>query len=322
MISIIIPVYNAEKYLHKCLDSILKQTYTNYEVIIINDGSHDKSLQVIEEYKTKFLKFKYLEQKNQGASVARNLGVNHAQGKYLLFIDADDYIEENALLSLCTVADEQSSDLVVFGHNKIYIEENNRVEKYIFNIDGSGSYSNEVVLNMVLNFEIKGYICDKMFQVDLWKKLNLFFEYGRYVEDWYPIVQYIMHSSKVSIINEPIYNYVQHSNSSIHTQGIKVIKDYNYAVTNIYNLVQNHCSWVNKDNLIKFKLMTTNEIIHEYYKINSINKKNIYSSFQLENLGFNFNIKEVILCKSLQIKNKFSLICWKLKFYHIIKTLF
>ena len=89
--SIVVPVYNTEKYIRKCLDSIKNQTYTNYEVIIINDGSTDNSLEIINEY-TKNKKFKVYTTKNKGLSEARNNGVKHCTGDYILFIDSDDFV--------------------------------------------------------------------------------------------------------------------------------------------------------------------------------------------------------------------------------------
>ena len=95
LISIIVPVYNVEKYLKKCLDSILSQTYKNFEVIIVNDGSPDNSQKIIDEYKKKDKRIIVLEKENGGLSSARNYGIEHANGKYISFVDADDYIEKD-----------------------------------------------------------------------------------------------------------------------------------------------------------------------------------------------------------------------------------
>lgn len=97
MISIIVPVYNAERFLKKCFDSIIAQTYTNFEVIIINDGSTDRSLEICYYYSTIDKRFKVFSQQNKGASSARNLGIEKANGKWLCFIDSDDYVKKNYL---------------------------------------------------------------------------------------------------------------------------------------------------------------------------------------------------------------------------------
>ena len=95
--SIIIPCYNAEKYLKRCLNSILNQNYKYFEIIIINDGSTDNSLEIIKEYSEKFQNIKYINQRNQGVAIARNVGINLVQGEKFVFIDADDYISSNYL---------------------------------------------------------------------------------------------------------------------------------------------------------------------------------------------------------------------------------
>ena len=102
--SIIIPVYNAEKYIDKCLDSIIKQTYKNFEVIIINDGSFDNSMKIIHKYETKDKRFKCYSKKNGGLSDARNYGINYVKGNYLLFVDADDYIDIRLLENLSNIS--------------------------------------------------------------------------------------------------------------------------------------------------------------------------------------------------------------------------
>ena len=97
--SIIVPVYNVEKYIEKCLESILNQTYDNFEIIVINDGSTDNSKKILDNYKTN-KKIKIINQDNQGLSIARNNGLGAASGDYILFIDSDDYIEEELLSTL------------------------------------------------------------------------------------------------------------------------------------------------------------------------------------------------------------------------------
>lgn len=113
--SIIVPVYNVEKYLSKCLDSLVNQTYTNIEIICINDGSSDNSLNILEEYATKDNRIKVITQHNQGVSVARNVGIENATGKYILFVDADDWVERNTCEILAKQLENRNYDLVVFN---------------------------------------------------------------------------------------------------------------------------------------------------------------------------------------------------------------
>lgn len=115
-ISIIIPVYNIEKYLKCCLNSILEQTFQEFEVICVDDGSTDHSLEILEEYKKKDKRIRIFTQENKYAGVARNNGLKHAKGEYVLFLDADDFLEKDTLRLLFSTAEKATADIVVFGH--------------------------------------------------------------------------------------------------------------------------------------------------------------------------------------------------------------
>lgn len=322
MISIIIPVFNSEKYLEECLNSIYIQTYKDIEIILINDGSTDKSIDIINKYKNKFEKFIYLEQENKGASEARNLGVKYSSGEYLLFIDADDYIEKKSLEMIYQKANSTDSDIIIIGHKKFYNElDLMKSDNYIYNVDEDKVYTNIEVIDMILNFEVKGYICDKVFKRSKWLDLNIKFERRRYVEDWFPITKYIGESDKISFINKPIYYYRQHEESSIHNKNIKVIEDYNYAVKNIVDYIESTINY-NKNSMDKFKLLTFNETIHELYDVYIDNKSKIYKEFY--NYKFNdFGIsnKRILSIKNINLKNKISTISWNCKIYHVLKLL-
>ena len=113
-ISIIIPCYNVEKYLHRCLDSVIGQTFEDFEVICVNDGSPDNSGSILEEYAAKDKRIKILTQKNQGLSMARNNGKALAQGKYIYFLDSDDFIHPQCLEIAHYIAEKYEVDLVSF----------------------------------------------------------------------------------------------------------------------------------------------------------------------------------------------------------------
>ena len=113
--SIIVPVYNVEKYIEECLNSILKQNYKNYEVIVINDGSLDKSGEICENFSKKNFNFKVIHVKNGGLSSARNIGIKKALGEYILFLDGDDFIAKNCLEDIDNLIKKNNSTDIVFG---------------------------------------------------------------------------------------------------------------------------------------------------------------------------------------------------------------
>ena len=122
LISVIIPVYNAETFLHKCLDSVIKQTYKNFELILVNDGSKDNSLQICQEWSLNDNRVKTIDQKNQGPGAARNTGLSEASGDYIYFLDSDDFIEVDLLMTAIKSIEEFKYDMIVFGFNKITID--------------------------------------------------------------------------------------------------------------------------------------------------------------------------------------------------------
>ena len=112
-VSIIVPVYNVEKYLRRCIDSILRQTLTDIEVILVDDGSFDSSGKICEEYARKDSGLRVIHQKNAGVAVARNTGLDIASGDYIAFVDSDDYIEPNMYQSMMQVANQYDCDVVL-----------------------------------------------------------------------------------------------------------------------------------------------------------------------------------------------------------------
>ena len=121
-VSVIIPVYNTEKYLRECLESVISQTFTDIEIICVNDGSTDSSLAILEEYASNDKRIKVLKQKNKGAGSARNFGLKYATGEFLSFLDSDDFFENNFIEQMYSKAKETNADLVmcaVNGYNTI-----------------------------------------------------------------------------------------------------------------------------------------------------------------------------------------------------------
>src|SRR5574344_185554 len=119
MVSIIIPVYNAERFLKECFDSILAQTYDNYEIIVVDDGSVDTSIQIEEEYSKKVAGFRIIKQANSGQGVARNRGLDIARGEYIAFIDSDDAMKPDFLKEAVAKIEAGNYDIVVANYDKI-----------------------------------------------------------------------------------------------------------------------------------------------------------------------------------------------------------
>ena len=113
-VSVIIPVYNTSKYLNQCLESIQNQTFTDFEAICINDGSTDSSLEILKEFASKDDRFIIINKKNEGQGIARNLGIQQANGEYIIFIDSDDWLETEGLEKAYKKIKEDSADILIF----------------------------------------------------------------------------------------------------------------------------------------------------------------------------------------------------------------
>lgn len=139
LISVIIPVYNVEEYLRECVDSVLNQTYENLEIILVDDGSTDSSGEICDEYVEKDERISVIHQKNAGPSKTRNTGLDNATGKYIYFLDSDDYIESNALELLVSTAESNGADLVFFDARSFTDDGSEVRQGYIVN----GTYENK-----------------------------------------------------------------------------------------------------------------------------------------------------------------------------------
>ncbi|MEI3161840.1 MAG: glycosyltransferase [Lachnospirales bacterium] len=135
LISIIVPVYNAEKYICQCMDSLVNQTLESIEIIAIDDGSTDNSLNILEKYKNNDSRVKIICQKNSGASVARNKGLEMAQGDYIFFLDADDYIDNSAFSAMYENAIKYNVDIITFNCKSFSDENDNVAERYNRSLD-------------------------------------------------------------------------------------------------------------------------------------------------------------------------------------------
>ena len=222
-VSVIVPVYNVEKYLRKCLDSLVNQTIDNYEVIIVNDGSKDESEKIINEYKNKYSCIKAYKKENGGMSSARNYGLKYAKGEYIAFTDSDDFIEENMLEEMYNKAKKDDSDVVICDYYAI----NEQEKRYIkCHLNLSSDLKCEYLLSppMVWSKLIKKEVMDK-------EK----FTEKIYYEDLDICPRLFKHIKKISFVDKPLYNYyVQHS-GSIMTQ-----KKFTQRLLDIFTVLDNN----------------------------------------------------------------------------------
>ena len=235
-ISVIIPVYNVEKYLCKCLDSILNQTLKEIEVICVNDGSTDNSLSILEDYAKKDTRLKIINQPNQGQSTARNNGIKSAVGKYIGFVDSDDWIDEDFYESLYAAAEKYNSD-VSAGNFKRW---GKRIKSQKLNYLEEKKYTDSADKMREAGIPKYNYIWNKIYKRESLLKLDLPFPEGRVYEDMYWLVRVIYNLNGFVTVPSSNYNYRKNSGSTVTLKSPKHMADCVFAEREMLKFFEEH----------------------------------------------------------------------------------
>lgn len=224
LLSIIIPVYNVEKYIERCLDSIITSESQNYEVILIDDGSTDKSLEICQKYEKKFKNIFVFSKKNGGASDARNFGNTKARGEYIWYIDSDDYITPNAVNEILDIIKKFKSDVIICKSKKIY-DNGTVMDECQYSIKKGEFSSNEFMNELRKNpksviFCPQYYIVNKNF-ID---NNNLYFYKGIIYEDELWIPQLLIKAKRIYYSDLNIYFHFMRSESVMHSTKLEKMR--------------------------------------------------------------------------------------------------
>lgn len=208
-ISIVVPAYNAEKWIKTCLDSIVSQTYRNLEIILLNDGSNDKTLNIISSYAERDERIKVIDKKNSGTYLTRKLGFRESTGEAIFNADADDHLQSNAIELLVARMKETNADMVVGNHYQLL----NAKKKLIKNKLPINQCSLELI-RCLLNNDIKGYVWGKLYKRELLTEIN--YEVTHLLQEDVLFNLHVFMNKEMTVALEPIpiYNYVIHKNSA------------------------------------------------------------------------------------------------------------
>jgi len=228
-VSIIVPVYNTEKFLPKCLDSLVNQTLKDIEIIVVNDSSPDNSQKIIDKYTKKYKKVKSYIKKNEGVSAARNFGIQKASGEYIIFIDSDDYVDLTMVEKLYNHAIKKKLDIVVCNGIMVY-EDNDKQVKLISN----PGYSNNEVKNYLIS---RPAPWNKIFKKEIFNDMS--FIKGIYYEDLELIPKLVKNTKKIGFIDDALYFYLQRGNSIMHQ------REFNEKLLDIFKVLE-----INKKDLL------------------------------------------------------------------------
>ncbi len=208
--SVIVPVYNVEKFLAKCLDSILYQDFDDYEIIAVNDGSTDSSPEILDEYSKKTDKLKVINQKNKGLGGARNTAIENACGDYLVFVDSDDFIPTDMLSTLTVYFDKYNLDIISFDLTAVYNYESVDTEV-------ADSEDEFVFLGSKEFLISEPTACAKAYRRSLYTDNNIRFPERLWYEDLATVYRLVPFANKIGYLNKPLYYYVQQPGSITHS---------------------------------------------------------------------------------------------------------
>lgn len=213
-ISVIVPVYNAEAYIHRCIKSLLAQTFDDFEVILVDDGSLDGSGAICDDYARKNSRVRVFHKENGGVASARQLGVDKARGEYTIHTDPDDWVEPTMLEELYYRAKTETADMVICD---FLVEEK---EGSIYRVQQPTNNSADVVLEELLLYRLHGSLCNKLIRRECYTLYNIAFVKGlNYCEDYLVCVKLLQKGIKVAYLNKAFYHYDQIVNSGSITRN-------------------------------------------------------------------------------------------------------
>lgn len=269
-ISIIVPVYKAEKYINRCIDSILAQTLTDFELLLIDDGSPDRSGEICDKYAQKDSRIRVFHKENDGVASARQLGMDVAQGEYVIHADPDDWIESQMLQELYDKAKDNDSDVVICD---FYV--NTPVQEFI--VKQEPSNLNHLTVLLELFQQLHGSCCNKLLKRSCYSNYNIIFHKElTYCEDLTFWVQLFQKPVNIVYLPKAFYHYVQHPKSLSKTHGSsqedkdwKLIKTLKKDLRGNNNILKHACSRLScfiVEDAFRYGSFTTFSFVKRHFK--------------------------------------------------------
>lgn len=243
LISVIVPVYKVEKYLEKCIESVLKQTYTNLQIILVDDGSPDNCGKICDEYAKKDSRIEVIHKANGGLSDARNVGISKAKGRYIGFVDSDDYIKEDMYEILLNLIKKYDADVsicnlydVIDGNECIRNKEN-----------GIREYSRlDILKKVLLDKNIQSYAWNKLYEKELFDEIK--YPIGKKYEDIGTTFYLFEKCNKIVVTSEPEYCYLKRADSLVNNVTESTILDYTEIIIQRYIYIKQNIKELRKYN--------------------------------------------------------------------------
>jgi len=283
-VSIVVPVYNVEKYLERCLDSLINQTLKEIEIICVNDGSKDNSDKILEKYSQKDNRIKIINQENSGLSAARNTGMNYVKGEYIGFVDSDDWVDIDFYEKLYNAAKKNDCDIAVAD----FIRQHPKKQKRRLNITEEKVYETAEEKYLICKTYREGCVWNKIYKTEFLKNIDLKFVVGMYYEDRDFTARSLYFSKKLVTVPGTYYRYFVNPKSIVKFGGnkkqgehyilvrqqvLQFIKEHNINVPDgLYKAEKSKCKIFGKT-LFSIKESTKSEYIFLFGKINIFKHK-------------------------------------------------
>lgn len=257
-VSIIIPAYNAEKYLPRCVASLSQQTFEDFEVIIINDGSTDDTGLIADEWSQRNPRAKVIHTPNRGVAEARNMGLRHVEGRYIGFVDSDDWVEPEMFEMLVKAIEKDTADIAICGH-QMETDEGALITSEQLLKKSEVWTAHEALVKLLMDYKIKSYLWDKLFKRELFEGVS--FPTGGLMEDQRVLYELLAKASKVTYIHEPLYHYIQRGDSILGSKSLTIDIDYLYSQLNLFRYVESSDAFSSIEHLVLHSTIAMNIII-------------------------------------------------------------
>lgn len=321
-VSVIVPAYNIESYIGRCLESIIRQKINDIEIIVVNDGSTDNTLEIVKDYRGKYSNIKIIDKKNEGSIEARKSGLTKARGEYILFIDGDDWIEDNTINLLYKKAKKNCADIVLYNGYWAYDDYKKILRSFNINEDIKSSplislFMNNINPGIVFKFIKREYIN---------KNQIMFPENISFAEDLATSASLFMHNPKIEVVNNSLYNYYQRS-TSISKQVSDKILDVDKAIefireqliiNSIYDEIEKEFERMVYTHMFSERILGAEKL----YSVHKI----LYIKYKSRNIKVNQNIYLNKLIKEKYFFDKIRIKCYLINYdlgriYDCLKTI-
>lgn len=301
-VSLIVPVYNVRPYIHKCIKSILNQTFTDFELILVDDGSDDGSGDVCDQYAISDSRIIVIHKNNGGQSSARNTGLEIAKGRYIGFVDADDYIAPSMVETLFDLAAKYDADITECGYKSIF------PDKELICEFGNGLEFGEgdFLVEKYIKGDIFYGIVTKFFKKGLFNKIR--FPEGRIYEDTWMTLYFCLDKLRYVRIDDPLYFYVQTYNSTLRSEVTqRKAREYIYILESQLEMINEKVSDIQLKNKLHTRIMEKSVV---WYLGLALSEKKIlrriYSRLYL--MRMDYSILQCIKSSKITVRNKMSYI--------------